>query len=662
MDILEAFGFGTLLLIPALYFWFLGIATRFISGNRLWFTDRQAPAFVHEMLIGQSVAFLLIYVRSFLNHLLGFVLPITTADFIILGLALGLLLYWRGLFSSLSVHIKSNIRPYMLLLGCVFVVLSCFSYLELPRNIMLSSDPDHHAFWANQIARFKTIPFDQGFWGKRPFDYPAGFAVLNYLWMILSGFDCRNIVSVQPLVQTFLAILLLFESVWRRPIEKLWQYAAGLLLVFLLYFLFLPYGYQSGCYHLEGTGRMSSLFFLAVGFSYLCHQSFRVKACFIGFNSIWFIAFLVISMLMNPINVFMGLGLFCLWGLMQLDVKALLKCMVGLPVLVMLFLDPYYYNSLLARGVSATNHAGLINHELWGQWLRSDWVTILSTALSIEVLNPLGTIYLIVLLGSLCLGYLYISRKEVTERKCVILSIPILLMMLLVNVLLRPYFDAIAGHSLMHRLLSPYLVASGHQMLYLWIFFVIISGFAFASQFKRWKPIWVFVLLLIVPLNLISNSYRDGRVRLRKNYVGPMGTVTADDLTVISKIERLFKEYQEKKPLTYDEVPKILIPNEVMPGIEDWIFPHGASRILPYYNVFPVAFYYYQGNPEFSYQNYKRRIIESFDLKWLREHKVQYLFMPSDIGKGTMHPLYKKAIEGRIVFQSNKTAFYRLFD
>jgi hypothetical protein len=64
-------------------------------------------------------------------------------------------------------------------------------------------------------------------------------------------------------------------------------------------------------------------------------------------------------------------------------------------------------------------------------------------------------------------------------------------------------------------------------------------------------------------------------------------------------------------------------------GPETWIFPVTSARILPYHDVLPAAFYYFQGDTEFGAASYRARVCEKFDRRWLRSKGIAYVYLPT---------------------------------
>jgi hypothetical protein len=123
-------------------------------------------------------------------------------------------------------------------------------------------------------------------------------------------------------------------------------------------------------------------------------------------------------------------------------------------------------------------------------------------------------------------------------------------------------------------------------------------------------------------------------------------------------MERKFENYRLLgRPLDYESVPKILVLNApVIIGNERWLLPTGASRILPTFNTFPLAFYYFQGSPDYSYELYQKNICQSLNLQWLREKNIRYLFVPS-YNFGCLRKKAALLLQGKIIEQSGKSMF-----
>ncbi|NBW82651.1 hypothetical protein EBR21_12945, partial [bacterium] len=113
-----------------------------------------------------------------------------------------------------------NIQWSSLVFSVVAIVMFSFEKQEIPRAVMLSSDPDIHAFHASQILRFMRIPWNQESWGDLPLGYPTGFSGMSALWALISNQDVRNTVTMQPMIQMVVGMGALVEFLILRGTLK----------------------------------------------------------------------------------------------------------------------------------------------------------------------------------------------------------------------------------------------------------------------------------------------------------------------------------------------------------------------------------------------------------------------------------------------------------
>ncbi len=214
------------------------------------------------------------------------------------------------------------------------------------------------------------------------------------------------------------------------------------------------------------------------------------------------------------------------------------------------------------------------------------------------------------------------------------------------------------------RCLSFYVTL--HASRYMLIWFLLGTGVVLASVLSRFdrRNIVLSVLIAVLAFVIVSENHTE-KVNIflpRKYMSGSFEEVTSDDLAVIRRIEGLFREYREAgRSLDYHEIPRILILNEAL-VVRDkiWLFPRGASRILPLYDVFPVSFFYYQGMSLFSYENYMRHVHDTFDVEWLLENNIRYLFIPSDRGGAVIEGLDAIIENGKVLFEENDCMFIEI--
>ena len=658
------------------------LLARLIRG--LWFSQAGEIPPVHALFLGQLFLFFWVYARSFLNEYVLFI-PVTRMDFALLLVAALAGLYKQGwlrspggLLRSLAGDKRSRVVLYALL-----ILMLVIAYRELPRVVMLSSDPDQHAFFARQVERFGTIPFTQSYWGPESFRYPAGFAVLNYIWSGLSFLDVRQVVSAQPLIQVTLAIFLLLECMWRRS-GKLFasrgHHILCLISVFMIFYHMLPYGLQQNHAHLEGTGRISSMLFMAAALSLLyfgfmrsAHEENRFSP---ALNSLLAGFISAAAFLINPANICYVLPLTALGMVMATVASAgwqkLPWLTTGAAGLAAIFLDPYCLTRFISGngGVpySATTAPAAVQ-QLTASAVAEAFKNVsvhlacnpgfLLDFFKVDYFGRAGSVSLFA--AAVALGWLqYRSEKKAAVRKIIVYTPLVLLALYYITQSAALVFKIFAGDD--SYLLGSYALHCNQQFVYLWMFSIVAGGLPYL--YARLDAKKVFLGLFLCALAVKSFTYVQKTVRPspRKHHAGSMGSARGEDLEVIGSIERLFAGYRQQHDLTFAAVPKILIPNKpAIMGSEKWCFPRGASRILPLYDVFPVAFFYSQGSRDYTYENYIANVCDTFNEDWLRERNIKYLFIPSDIGDGCVSRLERLVREKKVVFKSGGCYFLELF-
>lgn len=529
---------------------------------------------------GQCVLFAYVLLRSGLNHLLGLDLPITWIELILICL-----------IPKVSFKI-----PWAFLLG-LFV----FCQRELPRELMLSSDPDQHAFFAKQLLDFGFLPLDRGLWGEQGFNYPGGFAVLNFIWAKLSFCDPRDIVTIQPYIQFLLAIFLFSKD--RLP---------GFLL--LLVFTFVPYGYLENNYHLEGTGRLSSIFLLSL--------------CLITPKSgkEWF------AVLVAPIMLFIINPPFGVLSGALVGVK-LIKNLKFIPLifclgLVLIYCDPYFRSRISGD----LNEATLIETDQKPLALNdysTNFLSKRSLNLTKDMIFKNGYFTLpLWALGLFILVLLALNRSEglnlLWQGGMIVLSF----------IFFQPLFS-ILGSNPSYFLLEPYLLDSGKLLFLL----LLIKGAGTILSSIKLSAIHLALafLLMFIP----------DQTKPRFSYCGAAGCLTRDDKKVI--------EYMAQH--ISDKNLRVLIPNApvMVFNREKWLFPWGGVRALPFETDIPLAFFYFQGDSDYSYENYKKNVCEELNIEWLKSEKIKYIFIPSDKGGTCIRG------GGEVLFKSGDAKFVKVY-
>ena len=637
------------LMAPVVVFGGLGaLAGRAVPG--LWYEQGPAGRTVHRVLLGQVLLVFWLYARSAVSYLSGVVVPLGAGDALVVGLILAAIATWRGGPAAAWASLRDGMAEGAVVLGVIAVAVGVSAWLELPRLVMLSSDPDQHAFMAKQLQRLGTLPwFSQGTWGTRDFQYPGGFAVLNFAWAALSGADVRDVVQVQTALHAQLALLLLLDGALLREPGRggaLRRALAGLLVIGLFYRL-LPYGYQQAHYHLEGAGRTACLLLLAGGVALaLC----GVRCALYGearpavplVTSAGYAAALLATAGLVNVVVVPWLAVLVAIGLAPSFVRAPWRARAAaLTILVgaaaALLLDPYYLERFFRPGQLHSVAARIAPHPAapLGDGLsaavrgfvsspRAVWLDGLSSGV---FTGRAGATVIAALVG---LVLLLVVRRSVTLRELVA-PLLVLALVLAVRALAVPLSLALADRGRDAYLLPGYLEQAREQVVYLLAASLLATAVAGALR-SRPRLATALGLAAVVAVLAVLPRPAVGAFR-RQRYPGALGEATPDDLRAIAEIGRLHQAWRAAHParVAYGSVPKVLLPNRLFRNPqENWLFPYGAARILPLYETFPVAFFYFMGSADYTYQAYLEHVCERFDVAWLRGRGIDYLFLPSD--------------------------------
>jgi len=704
--LLQAYAFSAQIVFAVIFLFLIGITLSVLIGkDTLWFSHLRYP-FGHCVFIGQLLLFFYVYVRSLVNCFIGFVVPITIVDAMLMLIALWFLLFRKGKLKSLLLHLYHGRYFYGSAILLLWLFLLIVSANELPRLNTLSSDPDIHAFMARQVDRFGTVPyFHQFYWGKTSYWYPWGFAVLNYIWTELSGLDIRNVVTIQYVAQVLLGILVIVEISIHRKTALGKSHCIRLFTIFLAfcaYFFLTPFGYDDSHYHLEGTGRLSSMFFLSVPFSMLAGligpSRIRDRTALFPYTVVLFLT-LVACTLMNPINIVYTAAFGCI-GIATHLIRNRAWSRIYLPVVAfglffLVFVDPYYIHGLASRSrrsdpvelqtdttISDTQDSARAvtrRFPLIGDYCSRLRETISNRqayreCFSFSVFARDGDI---LLFSALVLIHLVVSVASAKRFRSILGSLTILVVpfILLLSYLLLTSSLELLKPSLGHYslMVDRYVRFLHDQYLFFCLIHLLVISIPPAMFHMTMRKAAFPLILTCAVICLLPGSIREKhispRVSLRwlggrKYYAGSMGKAVDDDIAVIRKIEKEFGDYlaENRRPDSC-AIPKILIANlcHTTSSGERWLFPHGASRMLPLYDVFPVAFFYYQGSNDYNWKSYKAHIADRLDLEWLKEMNIKYLFIPTYNGRATQiagfHDLPERC---RIVFRKGQCMFLEL--
>lgn len=644
----RSLGYGAALLSAALAFSIVGFAVLRLAG---WRQVPGRPALFLALVTGQASLAFYVLVRSLLYAaLLAF--PITTAElFLVVAVASLYLLrpaarpgtVWRQWSRGRWLPIEIG------LLGAACLVIAD---RELPRIVMLSSDPDTHAYFARQVELLGALPWR----GDKVFGYPAGTGAFGYLWSRFALLDVRNAVAALPLLQAFTAALVIAEAMAIRvrrmkTVSLVFATALGVTVGGLLVPLYAPYA------HMEGTGRQMGMAFLAVAaLPLLPRQPARLRNA--PAMAIVITLCLLSLAILNPINVVVPLALLAAYTLCAISQRQRLPWLALAPLALppLLLLDPYYHALLLGAGtpesrftVTATLQeiplASLLEH--WKRLLaQGPW----QFALDFMRLLP-GQRYpsFAFLLAACALP----AAFQVARQPRRILPLAGICAFVFLSLWAADRLFATALNDRRFYLLQPYFGLSLGQLKILLVTTLAASAPVALAHLRAWKLALVsvgMVALVQVGMHLAQPMMEQPRA----GYCGSLGCAADDDLNVLADVTRLWKE--RKLAPGY-----VLLPNSLHHARnEAWIFPVTGTRVLPFVDAPPPAFFYYQGRPEFTTANYMRHVCERFDRDWLRAHGIRYVFRPSSHEAACMTDIEDLPAMGKVVSRHGQSLFVEL--
>jgi len=649
--------FGTIYLIT---FGYLAID---LLALHFWF-NRDSTFFpIHSAAFSTIVLMFYVYIRSLINQLSGCIIPVGTLDFALLYLTVLFLSYLKNKKIILYTECKQNAKWYLVLLSMLYLYVFTFAIRELPRITLISTDPAVHSFITNQIINFGTVFYNhQSYWGDTGFNYPTGFHVLSFIWSKITCLDAVNIVSIQVLIQYVFAVLLLWEVSITTYDNKRHNYlliTLASLVVYVVLIRFMPYSYEAEHFHLEGTGRMASMFGYSILLSYFIQSGKKNKTiknldlpleafCIFG------IAFFLLTI--NPINVVLaafsgGLGLL-LVIIRQRSVISSKGFFIVLPLIILITLSiPDIYNEITTACQSG-NSFNDTSDVITGSVKLTATSVVKCALLSLNYSSLANAVhiafnasgqygkFLFILIAILYIpliidiaGRLKKNHLKNYSYAAVIFPFAIILVVLLFGVLIK----IIEYHELIrdYYLLNYYFSYSICQAVLLWIAYLL---FRQVSNFKSIKAV-IIVLLSVLILNLVVN---DGRQFVyRKNIPG--GHISKTDIVVVDFIKKHFMEYiKTNRDITCYDVPKILFPlgyYEKFSAQENWLFAFAPENYLAMSGSYPVAFYFTKNSSVFTglrsntFDVYKANIHDYFNYDFIKAQNIKYLFISSSYGR-----------------------------
>ena len=602
-----------------------------------------------KIFIGQISVCVFLYFRVALTHVLGF------------GFS-GLELY---LFLAIILFLNRKheyISPLQLSPQIVILLIVSFlvAFSELPRQLTMSTDSDLHVFWAYMLATSGSL--GEG-------TYPAGFAVLNAIWSYASFMDLTQVVSMQPTLQGFLALVLIASTAVAaiyKTSNKTLLFAVQFFAI-MIYVTILPYSYKS--FDLYNTARLSALFILS-GMILCCLAGVTARRGQVAKYPL-LLGSISAVLLVGIAPVYALYALPCwLLCLVCLIIKSRRMSLLALLLSTFIVFDPYYYNFSVERANhidvninNSPNRVSIIDSSINGallavenplRYFASSWKKYFTIDfIASDNFHNLFLLCCIILLASR-----FMSRRS-WKIDLAFYGLA-LLVMLCLSFLVIPGFQPLGSSEYSYRLLPSYSISILQQIIYLLFAFQIILIVAEISSKFRAPTIIIPIITLLAIMNYFKSDISNVAYFQRHKETGPLGFANNNDFIVMNKIKSYTKHYVNSKN-EKEELPKILVPHKLQNQGEKWIIPFGASRVLYMYSLFPLAFYYTQGGAEFQYRDYAQRICNNFDSGWLKARNVHYLFLPSHLGPVCLKDIKEVQRRSELLFAEGDAKFYRLY-
>jgi hypothetical protein len=651
-----------------------------------------------SLAIGQTVCMVWVLLRGGVSGMAyfatGYQLPITRFEIALLATAIVLATErTRKNVDQATLGGSPTISSWSVLTFIALLALSIMpvALRELPRDIALSSDPDQYAFWTSQVLRLGGVPWDQGILGIGSFGYPAGFAVLGAIWCVFSGLSPVEIVTIQPILQFILAALfcaalaeycLNSRGTIKQSTGSLHTFLASCLLL-TAYWTVLPYGHQQGMYHCEGGGRASTSLFMAtaLGSVVVLWGTFQIR-----FQRRLLLSLLGVTgaliVTINPITAAvpcclvgllflyeLGRSLWAFRGQGKIAVGLLPLVAIGVIGVLLVLSDPYFTEMIIAalsprvaQGAQGAQAAPLglqftLPEDSILTWLQPSRLCAILVGGSFPPEFFTTQFYIIV--SGLFLVWL-------TKAPASAVRFTLLLVYLSVAFYLSL---AIPRDGDVHRpiyLVQPYIMQSIMQAGPVLGLLLLATGSMWITRSARgWGSLIalaVGIAAVTTPDASLASYNRFLNANPRRTHCGSLGCLSDGDRAALRFATNLGKDVLSKySGLSYDEVPKIMIPTHPTDlGTEDWLFPFGASRLLPLESPLPVAFFYGRGSPQWSYDNYRKHVCSQFDIEWLKRRNVRFLFLPAN-NPGCIRGKSRVLESSTVLFEQEGTKVLKLF-
>jgi hypothetical protein len=463
----------------------------------------------------------------------------------------------------------------------------------------------------------------------------------------------RNALTALPLLQSYLAALILGESVAAtlsgvRARTAVLFTALALTAAGFLVPVFASYS------HMEGAGRQVAIAFMALLPVILCTERKQPIAAVVLTATT-----LVALAALNPVNALVPcllVALVAVHGLLRRERSGWL--ILALPLMLLcVLLDPYYQallqgDSEAARiTLSGRLHVKTVAEILVGwQWqLAHRLPDFVGGQMAMTPRNP-APLFGVFALG-LLVGVWMLRRRRRIAWSVLVVAAAAVAALFAADAL----FAAVADDRRFY-LLSPYFRFSllQHRILLLVALGALLMRTA-ATRGLSGRAQLALGAALVVVLGGAMRLVQPMSLEPRWSECGSLGCITVEDEMVM----HAFAYYAAKGGVPAGA--RVLVPNSLHHAAhEEWIFPVDGARALPFATPVPVAFYYYQGDAAFTTDAYLAHVCHGFDRAWLRAQRVGYVFLPASRGSACMQGVEALPGAEHVLFHSGRAYLLEL--
>ncbi|MGM9428199.1 hypothetical protein [Hydrogenophaga sp. MI9] len=603
--------------------------------RQVWPRDSDGPGFplFTSMATGLVLLMAYVYVRSLFSQFVRDV-PVSRWELVGLVLVAGVLAL-RGARQRWSSGGDRGQDVWRLVLELVLLAVVCvvIADRELPRTVLLSSDPDFHVFFGLQVERFGGVPYHQRDWGDQAFNYPAGSGVMLFVWRQLSGLDLRNLLTALPILFQVVAGFVVVEQLMPGLVKTshrviLLLCSLGMTVGGFLFPLFVQYA------HMESGARQMGILVVALLLAWVIASVREPGAGAWRWLVLPVLAFFVL-MVLNPAHAALPacvLVALAVYGFFtgRRSWSLLLVLLGGLALGV---LDPFYqkmvgytqgartdtviYGDALTIKTLPAIVRGTVGFLQHGYPAFFQQLSVLLTEQQWKVFLSLLVFYAACLFG--------LSPRTRISRAAFLSLLALLLSMYGVHA-----FTQALATDIRTFLLAPYIFFNLAQYKALLLIFMAAAVLVTLMRAGR-HVVWLVLagICLALPAAWLVRSAQPMVLEPRRDDCGALGCIEDDDLVLLRKFEQLVAGGE--LAAASGKPPRVLIPNAVARmELETWIFPVSSARVLPYFKVLPAAFYYFQGDAEYGTAAYLAHVCERLDRGWLQSKGIAYVYLPSE--------------------------------